>query len=61
MDINETLELFHLVEEAGRHGASFTNIRNAAIARLNEIDAEMAPPPPEPKPEPKYEETDDVA
>lgn len=52
MDTNEVLALLNLAERAQAHG-TFPNIRAAAIARLNEIEAELAPQPAE---EPAAEE-----
>ena len=56
MDNNEVYMLLSIVEKAHAQGTSFMNIRNEAIARLNEINAELDPTPkPEPAAEPEPE------
>jgi len=45
MDNNEVYMLLMVVEKAHAQGTSFMNIRNEAIARLREIDGDLAPQP----------------
>ena len=65
MDNNEVYMLLSIVEKAHAQGTSFMNIRNEAIARLNEINTELdpqagqsAPVEPEPAVEPEKEPED---
>jgi len=44
MDYNEVYILLSIIEKAHDQGTSFLNVRNAAIDKLREIDAELDPP-----------------
>jgi len=45
MDTNEVYMLFKVIEGALAHGTAFPNIRDAAAARLKEIEEELKPQP----------------
>ncbi len=47
MDTNEVYMLFKVIEGALAHGTAFPNIRDAAAARLKEIEEELKPQPAE--------------
>lgn len=59
MESNEVYLLLGIVEKLTGHGTSFQYIRGAAIARLEEIDAELNPNKPEPAEEGEPEEVVD--
>lgn len=57
MDHNEVSTLLHIAEKSHVQG-NLPNIRNAALSRLREIEAELAPKPAAPvavEPEPATE------
>lgn len=65
-DFNEVAMLLHIFKGTHEHGEQFKHIRDAAMARLKEINEEHAPKKeepvveeqPEPEPEPEVDGQD---